>query len=58
MVQSYLSANLQNIELLERSYSEEEVLDLLCARNIEFNLIEARDKVEEWFEQFSKLKNG
>ena len=36
----------------ERSYSEEEVLDLLCARNIEFNLYEGRDKVEQWFEQF------
>ena len=38
----------------ERSYSEEEVLDLLCARNIEFNLYEGRDKVEQWFEQFKK----
>ena len=36
----------------ERMYSDEEVLDLLCARNIEFNLYEGRDKVEEWFEQF------
>lgn len=38
----------------DRSYTEEEVLDLLCARNIEFNLYEGRDKVEEWFEQFRK----
>lgn len=38
----------------EKSYTEEEVLDLLCARNIEFNLFEGRDKVEEWFNQFRK----
>lgn len=38
----------------EDRYSEEEVLDLLCARNIEFNLFEGRDKVEEWFNQFRK----
>jgi predicted DNA binding protein len=38
----------------EESYTEEEVLDLLVARNIEFNLYEGRDKVEEWFEQFRK----
>lgn len=48
----------KQIELLkyqqERMYSEEEVLDLLCARNIEFNLYEGRDKVEEWFNQFRK----
>jgi hypothetical protein len=38
----------------EKSYTEEEVLDLLCARNIEFNLFEGRNKVEEWFNQFRK----
>lgn len=38
----------------EKMYSEEEVLDLLCARNIELNLYEGRDKVEQWFEQFKK----
>ena len=41
----------------ERSYSEEEVLDLLCARNIEFNLYEGRDEVEKWFKQFKKKTN-
>jgi len=54
----YNQAVFENAKVLdaqqERSYSEEEVLDLLCARNIEFNLYEGRDKVEEWFEQFKK----
>jgi hypothetical protein len=36
----------------ERSYSEEEVLELLTkAHFVEQNIV-------EWFEQFSKLKNG
>lgn len=38
----------------EIMYTEEEVLDLLCARNIEFNLYEGRDKVEEWFNELKK----
>jgi len=42
----------------EKMYTEEEVLDILCARNIELNLYESREKVEEWFKQFSKLNNG
>jgi hypothetical protein len=42
------------LEQDKKMYTEEEVLDLLCARNIEFNLYQGRDKVEEWFEQFKK----
>jgi hypothetical protein len=33
----------------ERSYSEEEVLDLLCSCPYEFT-----DNIKEWFEQFKK----
>jgi hypothetical protein len=42
----------------ERMYSEEEVLDLILARDIYLGICESSEKVEQWFEQFSKLKNG
>jgi hypothetical protein len=62
MVQGYLSANLQNIELLKRSYSEEEVVELL---NKSCDYIYASAKIGTskklmpnlligWFEQFKK----
>jgi hypothetical protein len=38
----------------EVMYTEEEVLDLLCARNIELNIYEGRENIEQWFEQFKK----
>ena len=38
----------------ERSYSEEEVIDLLRARNIELGYYGGSDEIEEWFEQFKK----
>ena len=34
------------------SYSEEEVIDLLLARDIELNSFGGIDKAKEWFEQF------
>jgi hypothetical protein len=61
MVQGYLSANLKNIELLKRSYSEEELIEILdhhtsyletfIYQYIDKNDIEVN---EEWFEQFKK----
>jgi len=50
MVQGYLSANLKNIELLQKSYSEEEVLQLL----LRLKQTEFYDNLYEWFEQFKK----
>ena len=35
-------------------YSEEEIIDLLLARDIELNSFEGIDKAKEWFEQFKK----
>jgi hypothetical protein len=57
MIQSYLSANLQNIELLEKSYSEEEVKDLIedwtkMASGLNMNF--PRKKFNNWSEQFIK----
>ena len=37
----------------ERSYSEEEVYQLLCAFNYDLQIVEVKD-VTEWFEQFKK----
>jgi hypothetical protein len=41
-------------EVAETMYSEEEVLDILCARSIELKLYESREKLEEWFSQLKK----
>ena len=38
----------------ERSYSEEEIIDLLLARDIELNSFEGIDKAKEWFEKYKK----
>ena len=59
MVQGYLSANLKNIELLKRSYSEEEVYDLIHKRDIfwtRYKNTYSQDYIstKEWFEQFKK----
>ena len=58
MVQSYLSANLQNIELLERSYSEEEAGKLVYNIMGEYGklcgIILNGEKINELFEQFKK----
>jgi tRNA U34 5-carboxymethylaminomethyl modifying GTPase MnmE/TrmE len=53
MVQSYLSANLQNIELLEKSYSEEEVLKLLINFSDDRTFLK-KDVAIQWFEQVKK----
>jgi alpha-D-ribose 1-methylphosphonate 5-triphosphate synthase subunit PhnG len=57
MVQGYLSANLQNIELLKRSYSEEEVRKI----SLDFFYYWWNSKgtnteqgFDKWFEQFKK----
>lgn len=46
----------------ERSYSEEEVLNLLTHFAVEIQRQNKRGqyplRIKEWFEQFSKLKNG
>ena len=42
------------LALQERSYSEEEVIDLLLARDIELNSFGGIDKAKEWFEQLKK----
>ena len=39
----------------ERSYSEEEIIDLLLARDIELNSFGGIDKAKEWFKQFKKI---
>ena len=36
----------------ERSYSEEEIIDLLLARDIELNSLQGIDAAKRWFEQF------
>jgi len=60
LVQSYLSANLQNIELLEKSYSEEEVLKylnhLIMMKSSELDkFTDDKEMVTmKWFEQFKK----
>ena len=38
----------------KKLYSEEEIIDLLLARDIELNSFEGIDKAKEWFEQFKK----
>ena len=38
----------------KKMYSEEEIIDLLLARDIELNSFEGIDKAKEWFEQFKK----
>ena len=38
----------------QKMYSEEEIIDLLLARDIELNSFEGIDKAKEWFEQFKK----
>ena len=53
MVQGYLSANLENIELLKRSYSEEEVMTMLYCFHYDLGNSNF-DTKEEWFEQFKK----
>jgi hypothetical protein len=60
LVQSYLSANLQNIELLEKSYSEEEVLKylnhLIMMKSSELDKFTDDEETVtmKWFEQFKK----
>ena len=38
----------------ENSYSEEEIIDLLLARDIELNSLQGIDAAKRWFEQFKK----
>ena len=52
MLEAYKQA--KEMEKQQQGYSEEEVIDLLLARDIELNSFGGIDKAKEWFEQFKK----
>jgi hypothetical protein len=58
MVQGYLSANLKNIELLQKSYSEEDLREAFKqsreAKIFEKGMPPVYESFEEWFEQHKK----
>ena len=56
MVQGYLSANLKNMELFKKMYSEEEVIELLYKRSIYQDHFESDTEVREWFNKFKKIR--
>jgi hypothetical protein len=44
----------ENKPSLEKMYSEEEIVKILLARNVELGIIERTSEVIEWFQQYKK----